>query len=681
LQEENSKEEIKMGEKFDFSGWATKNDLRCTDGRTIRGNAFKSMDGKQVPLVWQHCHNDPSNVLGYAVLKHMDEGVYAYGKFNDTESGKISKQLVKHGDIDRLSIFANHLVERGKDVLHGEIKEVSLVLAGANPGAYIENVMIHSDDGPYIDEGQATITMDDSEITTEFAHSDDIDEMDEERLEEIYDSLSDEQRALFDAVLDSVDDEDDDEDKDDDDEFEHADDDGEGEGEFDLEGVISSMNDEEKQATQFLLGMAKKAGGDPEKLDTTGVEKELEAAKSIFDRMTDEKKLGVMMALGMVKEGAMAHDDINNEEETDMKTNVFDSESKVTKGTTLSHSDTVALMEYAKENRVSSFKQLFKDKLNERRAELRHDDDDYPPTVTATYGIENIDYLFPDAKVIQEQPEFIKRDTGWVNVVMNKTTHKPFSRIKTIWADITEDQARAKGYIKGNQKTTEVFPLLRRVTTPFRIYKLQKLDKDDIDDITWDIVPYLKNEMRGMVDEEIARAAIYGDGREAVDLDKINETNIRPVVSDKDLYTIKVPVTGSDADIAYQLPDTVVTAMDEYKGSGNVVAFVKQSIYTKMLLTKDGMGYRLYKSPAELATAMTVSQIVPVPNDIAGNNYLVALDLKDYAFGSEKGGQMSTFDDFDIDFNQFKYLMEVRLSGALTKPFSAISIYKTTGEG
>ena len=662
-----------MGE-FDFSGWATKNDLRCTDGRTIRANAFKDCDGKKVPLVWQHNHADPSNVLGFAILEHRDEGTYSYGKFNDTEMGTIAKDLVKHGDVDRLSIFANHLVERGKDVVHGEIKEVSLVLAGANPGAVIENVMIHSDDGPYIDEGQATITMDDSEISTEFAHSD---EITEEDAEAIYDSLNDEQKALFDALLEST--ADDEEYEEEDDELEHADDE---EADFDLDEIIADMTEEEEEATQFLLGLAVKADGDPENLDTEGVEDELESAKAVFEKMSDDKKLAVIMALGMTKEGAMSHDDIYDEEETDMRSNVFDNESKtISRGTTLSHSETMSLVEYAKENRVSSFKQVFKDALDDRRSELRHDDNDDPTPTPATYGIENIDYLFPDATAVKQQPEFIKRDTSWVGKWMNNTKHAPYSRVKTLFADITAEAARAKGYVKGNQKYEEVFPLMQRVTTPCRIYKLQKLDKDDIDDITWDIIPYVKGEMRGMIDEEVARAGIYGDGRTAVDRDKIPETNIRPVVTDDNLYTIKKTVSGTIDIEAPSLPDKLVEAFDDYKGSGNVTAFVKQSVYTKMLLTKDGMGYRLYKSPAELATGMNVSSIVPVPNEIAGDNWIVALDTSDYQYGADKGGAMSTFDDFDIDFNQFKFLMETRLSGALIKPYSAIVIKYQAGSG
>ena len=367
-----------------------------------------------------------------------------------------------------------------------------------------------------------------------------------------------------------------------------------------------------------------------------------------------------------------------------MVESIFDKKSPVTKGTTLSHADTDNIIEFAKKNHVSSLKELVKDRLSEKRATLQHDDNDDP--TPATYGIENIDYLFPDAQAISERPEFIKRDTAWSDVFKNGTKHVPFSRIKTLFADITEDAARAKGYIKGTQKKTEVFPLLKRVTEPCRIYKLQKLDKDDIDDIRWDIVPYLKAEMRGMIDEELSRAGIYGDGREAgVDNDKIPEDKIRPVVSDADLYTIKIDIEGTNlTEIAMGIPDQLTLAMDDYKGSGNVVAFVKQTLYTRMLITKDGMGYRLYKTPSELASAMSVSRIVPVPNDIAGDNYVVALDLSDYAFGAERGGAMSTFDDFDIDFNQFKYLMEVRTSGALIKPYSAIVLRKaavTPGNG
>ena len=671
-----------MGEKFDFSGWVTKYGTLCSDGRTLKDGAFAHCDGKTVPMVWQHDHNNPSNILGKILLEHVPgSGVYGYGTFNETESGKDAKIFVKHGDIDSLSIYANHLKELGKDVYHGDIKEVSLVLASANPEAHIDNVLIHSDEenDPYLDRTRAEIWTCDGEfefdVEKESLKHSDADEAEKKELdvEAIYESLNDDQRALFDSILDEADDE----------ELEHADEDEIPE-DFDASEIYESMTDAEKESVARVIDAVKNSNGDPDKADDIADED-----KELISNLEPNKKLAAMTMIGAAANKEMAHSDVLNEnttkkEEPEMVESIFDKKSPVTKGTTLSHADTDNIIEFAKKNHVSSLKELVKDRLSEKRATLQHDDNDDP--TPATYGIENIDYLFPDAQAISERPEFIKRDTAWADVFKNGTKHVPFSRIKTLFADITEDAARAKGYIKGTQKKTEVFPLLKRVTEPCRIYKLQKLDKDDIDDIRWDIVPYLKAEMRGMIDEELSRAGIYGDGREAgVDNDKIPEDKIRPIVSDADLYTIKIDIEGTNlTEIAMGIPDQLTLAMDDYKGSGNVVAFVKQTLYTRMLITKDGMGYRLYKTPSELASAMSVSRIVPVPNDIAGDNYVVALDLSDYAFGAERGGAMSTFDDFDIDFNQFKYLMEVRTSGALIKPYSAIVLRKaavTPGNG
>lgn len=667
-----------MGEKFDFSGWVTKYGTLCTDGRTLKDGAFAHCDGKTVPMAWQHDHDNPSNILGKILLEHVPgEGVYGYGTFNDTEAGKDAKILVKHGDIDSLSIFANHLQERGYDVYHGDIKEVSLVLASANPEAHIDNVLVHSDgaNDPYVDKSKGEIWTCPGEfefdVERELEHSDEGEtEMDGMK---IYESMNDQQKAFVDAIIDAAEDK----------ELEHADDEGSA-ADFDVETVYNSMTDSEKEVANKMVSVAAAAGGDPSKVNASDITDEDRAA---FDKFSDAKKLAVLVMLGATKEeGAMAHSDINEtntKEEPEMVETIFDKKAPVqAKKTTLSHADTDGIITFAKKNSVTSLRELVAQKVGEKKATLKHADGE-EEHVPATYGVDYIDYLFPDAQAVTEKPEFIQRDNGWVSVWINGTKHYPFSRIKTIFADITEDAARAKGYIKGTQKKSEVFPLLKRVTEPCRIYKMQKFDKDDLDDIRWDIIPWIKAEMRGQVDEEVARAGIVGDGREAgVDNDKIDETKIRPVVTDADLYTIKVDVEGANpTEIAAKLPDTLTLAMDDYKGSGNVIAFVKQSLYTRMLITKDGMGYRLYKSPTELASAMSASRIVPVPNDIMGDNYVVALDLRDYGYGSERGGQMSTFDDFDIDFNQFKYLMEVRLSGALTKPYSAIVLRKkaTTG--
>lgn len=663
-----------MGEKFDFSGWVTKYGTLCTDGRTLKDGAFAHCDGKTVPMAWQHDHDNPSNILGKILLEHVPgEGVYGYGTFNDTEAGKDAKILVKHGDIDSLSIFANHLQERGYDVYHGDIKEVSLVLASANPEAHIDNVLVHSDgaNDPYVDKSKGEIWTCPGEfefdVEKELEHSDEDKELDAEA---IYDSLNDEQKALFDALLGE-------------DELSHADeDDAEVPEDFDVESVYSNMTEGEQALVANMLDVVK--GDDKENAELS------EDDKAAFDKLSPEKQMAALIMIGAEagkkEENTMAHSDINEtntKEEPEMVETIFDKKAPTqAKKTTLSHADTDGIITFAKKNSVTSLRELVAKKVGEKKATLKHADDE-EEHIPATYGVDYIDYLFPDAQAVTEKPEFIQRDAGWVSVWMNGTKHYPFSRIKTIFADITEDAARAKGYIKGTQKKSEVFPLLKRVTEPCRIYKMQKFDKDDLDDIRWDIIPWIKAEMRGQVDEEIARAGMVGDGREAgVDNDKIDETKIRPVATDADLYTIKVDVEGTNpTEIAAQLPDTLTLAMDDYKGSGNVVGFIKQSLYTRLLITKDGLGYRLYKSPTELASAMSVTRLVPVPNDIMGDNYVIALDLKDYGYGSERGGQMSTFDDFDIDFNQFKYLMEVRLSGALTKPYSTIVLRKkaTTG--
>lgn len=669
-----------MGEKFDFSGWVTKYGTLCTDGRTLKDGAFAHCDGKTVPMAWQHDHDNPSNILGKILLEHVPgEGVYGYGTFNDTEAGKDAKILVKHGDIDSLSIFANHLQERGYDVYHGDIKEVSLVLASANPEAHIDNVLVHSDgaNDPYVDKSKGEIWTCHGEF--EFDVEKELKHSDEEEVEmdglEIYESMTDEQKAFVDTIIDA---------SDDDNYLEHEDDDEE--VDIDIDSIISNMTDSEKDAMNYALKVVKKTGGDPNKFVDSDKD-DFENARKIIDNMSEEKQFAVMYKIGLAaNNGELSHSDINEtntKEEPEMVETIFDKKAPTqAKKTTLSHADTDGIMTYAKKNSVTSLRELVAQKVSAKKATLKHADDE-EEHVPATYGVDYIDYLFPDAQAVTEKPEFIQRDAGWVSVWMNGTKHYPFSRIKTIFADITEDAARAKGYIKGTQKKSEVFPLLKRVTEPCRIYKMQKFDKDDLDDIRWDIIPWIKAEMRGQVDEEIARAGLVGDGREAgVDNDKIDETKIRPVVTDADLYTIKIDVEGTNpTEIAAQLPDTLTLAMDDYKGSGNVVGFIKQSLYTRLLITKDGMGYRLYKSPTELASAMSVTRLVPVPNDIMDDNYVVALDLRDYGYGSERGGQMSTFDDFDIDFNQFKYLMEVRLSGALTKPYSTIVLRKKVTAG
>lgn len=557
--------------KFDFSGYATKNDLKCADGRTIRRNAFKDNDGQTVPLVWQHMHNSPDNVLGHALLENRDDGVYAYCKLNDTPAGKNAKLLVQHGDITSLSIFANNLVQKGSDVVHGVIREVSLVLSGANPGALIDNLSIAHSDGSYTESEEEAIIYTGLEITT--------------------------------------------------DEIEHAD-----------------KNQNESKTVQ-----------------------------EIFDSLTEEQKNVVYAMLAQVIEDNIEHsdedeDDIlehsNNKGGNNMKRNVFDQELNAEHPKTLSHDQIKAIVDDAV--RYGSFRESF----------LAH---------AQEYGIENIDFLFPDAKLVNNQPELIKRDTSWVNTVLGGVKKTPFSRIKSIAADITADEARAKGYIKGNQKLEEVFPLLKRVTTPTTIYKKQKLDRDDIIDITdLDVVAWMKQEMRMMLDEEIARAILIGDGRQITDPDKINEENIRPIAHDVDLYSHKVKVAPNISGAT--LIETMIRNRKHYKGSGTPTLYTTNQILIDLLLVKDKIGRRLYNSKAELASALLVKDIVEVEVMETMPNLLgIFVNLNDYTLGADKGGQISMFDDFDIDFNQYKYLMETRISGALTKPKSALVFIRDEG--
>ena len=570
-------------DSFDFSGWATKANLKCSDGRTIMKDAFKHNDGATVPLVWNHQHNDPNEVLGHALLENRDEGVYAYCKFNDTETGKTAKLLVQHGDVVALSIYANQLKQNMNHVIHGNIREVSLVLAGANPGAFIDSVMVHGE------------------------------ESDEEAF--IY---TGEPLELF-----------------------HAD-----------NGAETKDKEEKKM--------------DDEK-STPETKKESEKTiNDVFETFTDEQKEVVYAIAGKIAEMAGETNNETKESEggnDEMKQNVFDQDEK-NKDNVLSHDAMNTIISDAK--RYGSLKESF----------LAH---------AGTYGIDNIDYLFPDAKTLNNTPEFIKRDTGWVSTVMNGVHHSPFSRIKSVFADITEDDARAKGYIKGKLKKEEVFSLLKRTTTPTTIYKKQKLDRDDVIDITdFDVVAWLKSEMRMMLDEEIARAILIGDGRLSSSDDKINEQNIRPIYNDAELYTIQakvsVPSSATDDDKARAIIKEAVKARKDYKGSGNPTLFTTEDFLTDALLLEDTMGHRLYKTVDEVASAMRVSNIVTVPvmNGVQTSDSAaligIIVNLSDYNVGADKGGAVNMFDDFDIDYNQQKYLIETRCSGALVKPKSAIAI-------
>ena len=570
-------------EKFDFSGWATRNNLKCSDGRTIMKDAFKSNDGQVVPLVWNHQHNDSENVLGHALLENRDEGVYAYCSFNDTSRGRDAKTMVEHGDITALSIYANKLKQNGSNVIHGAIREVSLVLAGANPGAYIDSIMSHGEDSDedaviYTGEpialyhAEENIETEEKIVENEVVHSEDKTPENEKNPKEIFDTLNEEQQDLV----------------------------------------------------YKLIGQA------------------------LNERKSDEN---------------------NKEDDNMIKHNVFE-QNEETKENVLSHADM--------ENLFKRGKQL--GSLREAVDELCHAGD---------YGINEIETLFPEAKTLNNPPEFIKRDMDWVATVMAGVHHTPFSRIKSMFANITEDEARAKGYIKGKLKKEEVFSLLKRTTTPTTIYKKQKLDRDDTVDITdFDVVAWLKSEMRMMLEEEIARAILIGDGRLTSDDDHINETNIRPIWKDEDLFTIKTAVTvganATDDDIAKAMIKAAVKSRKAYKGSGNPVFYTTEDFLTDALLLEDTQGYRLYKSVDELATAMRVRKIITVPvmegqtrtDAQSKTRTLMGLivNLNDYNVGADKGGAVSMFDDFDIDYNQMKYLIETRCSGALIKPYSAIAL-------
>lgn len=555
--------------KYDFSGWATRANLKCSDGRTIMRDAFKQNDGQKVPLVWNHQHDDPNEVLGHALLENREDGVYAYCSLNDTEAGKTAKLLIQHGDISALSIYANQLKQNMSNVVHGNIREVSLVLAGANPGASIQSVIQH---GATIEDEAMIYTGEELSIM----HSDD------------------------------------------------------------PKPPVEKPEKPEKNT------------------DENG-----ETIGDIFNTLDEKQKEVVYALIGEALEN-------NNSEGGDntMKHNVFDQSEEQNSENVLSHSEMQTIIEDGK--RFGSLKESF----------LQHAEE---------YGIENIEYLFPEAKSLNTPPDFIKREMGWVQTVMSGVHHTPFSRIKSMFADITSDEARARGYMKGKLKKEEVFGLLKRTTTPTTIYKKQKLDRDDVIDITdFDVVAWLKSEMRMMLEEEMARAILIGDGRLPSSDDKINEQNIRPIWKDEELYTIRGIVKGDDSDkaaLATEFIDQSVRSMTDYRGSGSPTAYMTAEMLTECLLLKDTNGKRIYSNENEVATAMRVSKIVTVPvmnnqtRKEGSDTYTlqaIIVNLNDYNVGADKGGAINMFDDFDIDYNQQKYLIETRCSGALTKPFSAI---------
>lgn len=629
-----------MAKTYDCSGWATKANMLCSDGRTIRKNAFEECDGKTVPVIWNHEHNDPNAVLGHAVLENRDNGVYAYISFNNTEAGQNAKILVQHKDVDRLSIWANKLKQMGGDVIHGVIREVSLVLAAANPGAVIDSVISHGDS---TDEEAIICCGEYIEFIDELTHSDEgkkgetevgtankeqkpaAKNDDEKTVADVFNTLTEEQKTVVYAMIGQA-----------------------------LEDAGAGTDNEDK-------GEVKHAASEDDSSDSD------ETVADVFNTLTDKQKTVVYAMIGQALEDAgVDTDNVEHSEEgeTDfMKCNVFDKETNTQDQEILTHSEFQEIIGEAR--RRGSLKDAF----------LEH-------------GITDIDTLFPDAQTIDKTPGFIQRDNGWVAGVMAAVHKTPFSRVKSIFADITEDEARAKGYIKGKQKKDEVFKMLKRVTTPVTVYKKQSLDRDDMLDITdFEMIPWLKQEMRMMLDEELARAYLFGDGRSTSAEDKINEQNIRPVWTDDDVYTVKSEIAITKATTAEEKAQAFIKACiksrKSYKGSGNPTMYMSEDMLTDCLLLEDKTGQVIYDTVEKLATRLRVNKIVPVPvmeglSRIKGANthFLAGLyvNLTDYNVGTDRGGDVTMFDDFDIDFNKQKYLIETRCSGAMCKPYGAVAI-------
>lgn len=621
----------------DFSGYATRNDLRCSDGRTILADAFATNDGQIVPLVWQHGHDEVTNVLGHVKLENRGDGVYCHAFFNGTAQGQQAKELVRHGDIKFLSIYANQLVEKLrdkvqnlKDVLKGNIREVSLVLGGANPGAYIDNVNIVHNDGDFTvlaEEAVITtgieleLTHDDSSLALAHAGT-----ATDETAQDILDTLDDKQRTAVYFLLSqalTVNSN-----------IEHSDTDSSATSDESAEGVDGSDDE----------GEGSEASGSETEVDEGASSESAESSDE-----TDESGDAVQHAN-------------TNQEDNSMTHNVFDQAKKDQTGhqqVHLAHSDVQSIVASAVKN--GSLKDAVEDYA------LQH-------------GIENIDYLFPDAKTLENSPAFISRRMEWVEKVLSSVRKSPFSRIKTITADITPDEARARGYIKGNMKNEEYFALAKRETTPQTVYKKQKLDRDDVIDIVdLDVVAWLKAEMKVMLDEEIAGAILIGDGRSAGDDDKIKEINIRPIASDAELYVTTVNVNLDDAESTIEeLVDEVIDSRRFYKGTGQPTFYTTESIISKFLTVKDNFGRRIYANLSDMMAVLRVSAIVPVEimervPDVIG----IMVNLADYTLGADRGGQATMFDDFDIDYNKLRYLIETRVSGALTQPKSAL-VYRRT---
>jgi HK97 family phage prohead protease len=632
-------------ERYDFEGWATRNDLKCSDGRTIRRDAFAEQDGEIVPLMWQHRHESPGNVIGHALLENRPEGVYTYATFNDNPMAIEAKNAVMHGDIRQMSIYANSLRQTpAKDVMHGVIREVSLVIAGANPGAYIQALDIRHSDDPDSDFEEEF----DADIFTGFdfqlTHSADAEEenapaAEEEKKAEEDEKLTEEPAAEPESKTES--------------ESKTASDDS-----------TDSKNEELQHKEEPTMAEAAKE----------------KTVQEVFENeFTDEQKqivyamLAVAVENALKKAGTAEHSDENStEEDTLMHNNVFETNGETTAfdanaAEFFAHSEEV----FADAKKSGSLKD----------AVIEH---------AATYGIDHIDYLFPDAKMLSDAPDYIKRDDSFVTEFMDRVHKSPFSRIKSVHANITEAAARAKGYIKGSKKANEVFKLLSRVTNPTTVYKHQALDRQDIIEARdFNVITFVKQEMRIMLDEEIVRAALVGDGRDSNDADHIDDTAIRPIWTDDDLYTVSALVSVAQADdeqdIAKKTINAIIRARKNYRGSGNPIFFTSEDVLTEMLLLEDGVGRPLYDDINKLATKLRVAKIVTseifeglyrTVSDVRRDLVGIIVNPADYNFGADKGGEISLFDDFDIDYNQNKFLLEAHLSGALTKPYSAIAVEK-----
>lgn len=624
-----------MAERFDFSGWATRNNLKCTDGRVIKRDAFKDNDCDVVPLMWQHDHSSPASVIGHALLENRAEGVYAYCALNDSENGKAALEAVKHGDLDALSIYANQLTQNGPDVVHGVIREVSLVMHGANPGAYIDNIIAHSDGSEaYGEQG--------------FVYNDE---------------LIDFETPYF---------------------LCHA-----------ADGSCFLSHEDEDEAPEETETETETETENTEDDELEHADNDEETIKDVFDAMSEKQKMVVYFMVGeAMKRNNKSNNEATNEskeDEKEMKHNVFDNSATYT-GIQSSDENAVKHGEELRAETSAIFAEASKKQQSLKDTILAHAD---------AYGIKDIDWLFPDAKNWTKEPELISRDMEWVSAFLNSVKRSPFARIKTIFADITAEEARARGYVKGKKKLEEVFKLLKRITVPTTIYKKQKFDRDDIVDVTdFDVVAYVRREMRVMLNEELARAFLLGDGRDPVTQadDKINEDCIRPIYTDDDLFSVKVDVeVAADDDEeakAKALVKAAIKARKNYKGSGNPTFYTTEDTLADLLLVEDGIGRRLYRTKEELATALLVSKIVTVEpmagitrttgegaaavtRTLAG----IIVNPADYVVGADKGGEINTFDDFDIDYNQMKYLMETRCSGCLVKPKSALVLEYVPAQG